>query len=154
MTTLLARPYQLSTDNAVGQWVANKIHGTFYMDGATAIGLLRGDEIVAGVIYENWNHASVVCHIAVATMTPVFVAAIFHYPFEVLGVRKIIAPVSSANRSSIRFVEKAGFTLEGCLRDTDPQGDSLLYTMAKAECRFLDARYMQRLFSVMMSPKE
>jgi len=31
-----------------------------------AIGLARGKEVIAGVIYENWNRRSVTCHIAIA----------------------------------------------------------------------------------------
>ena len=127
----------------VGPWVARKIFGPW--NGSPAIGLERHGEIVAGVIYENWNRRSVTCHIAVqGLMTPAYLGAIFHYPFIYLGCDKILAPVSEGNEESIRFVENLGFQEEARLHDAHPDGSLLIFTMTKAACRFIGERYGQR----------
>ena len=132
----------------VGPWVAREICGSFHPEDSQAIGLDRGGKIVAGVIYEQWNRRSIVCHIAVrGLLTPTYLAAIFHYPFVHLGVSKIIAPIGETNRTSVRFVEKLGFKLEARLLDASPDGSLLLYTMGREACRYLGDRYGKKLFA-------
>ncbi len=127
---------------AVGEWVSAKLGTPCNFEGCEAIGLRLGERIVAGVIYENWNGASCVCHIAIdGPLTPAYMAAIFHYPFTYGGLRKIIAPVSEGNHKSVRFVTKLGFKPEAQILDASPEGSILLYTMRRDECRFLGERY-------------
>ena len=130
----------------VGPWVAKKTFGTFAPDTSEAIGLKRRGELVAGVIYEAWNGASMVVHVAVqGLMTRSYLAAIYHYPFVHVGVNKLIAPVGEGNKESIRFVSKMGFRLEGRIPDAHPDGALLLYTMSREQCRYLGDRYGQKL---------
>lgn len=111
-----------------------------------AIGLERDGEMIAGVVYENWNGASFVCHIVVeGLMTPAYLAVIFHYPFVHCEAKKIFAPVPESNKSSIRFVEKLGFRLEHRLLDAHPDGALLLYGMTPQQCRFLGEQYGQKI---------
>ena len=128
----------------VGPWVAARIFGSW--NNTPAIGLERKGGMVAGVLYENWNRRSVVCHIVVeGLMTPAYLAAIFHYPFIYLGCGKIIAPVSEGNDKSISFVKNLGFLEEARLHDADPDGSLLLFTMERNKCRFIGERYEKRL---------
>lgn len=128
----------------VAPWVAKKLFARFNAD--EAIGLERRGEMVAGVVYENWNGASFVCHIVVeGLLTPAYLAAIFHYPFVHCGASKMIAPVAESNEDSIRFVKKLGFREEARLLDAHPDGSLLLFTMKSAECRFIGQRYQERL---------
>lgn len=128
----------------VGPWVAARMFSEW--KGTPAIGLERGGNMVAGVIYENWNGRSVVGHIAVdGLMTPAYLAAIFHYPFVYLGCDKIIAPVSEGNAKSIRFLNKLGFQEEARLHDAHPDGSLLLFTMERQKCKFIGERYGQKL---------
>lgn len=125
----------------VGPWVAERINGQFTPENSAAIGLRRG-HMVAGVLYENWNGASVVCHIAVeGLMTRRYLAAIFDYPFNVLGVRKIIAPVAESNLQSIDFVCNLGFNKEAQILDAHPDGSLHLFTMTREQCKFIGERY-------------
>lgn len=136
----------ISDGTIAGPWTAKKLFSNFNAAASRAIGLEREGRIVAGVIYEGWNGRSVVCHIAIeGLMTPAYLAAIFHYPFLHLGADKIIAPVAEGNRESIRLVEKLGFRKEAQLLDAHPDGSLLLYTMSAKDCRFIGARYGQRL---------
>lgn len=129
----------------VGSWVAKRIRGGYFEERSQAIGLERNGELVAGVIYENWNHKSIWCHIAIeGKMTPAYLAAIFHYPFDTAQVDKIIVPVGSDNEESIRLVKKMGFAEEARIKDARPEGDLILYTLTREACRFLGERYGKR----------
>ena len=125
----------------IGDWVASRINGQFDKYSSNALGLLINGDIKAGVIYEDFNKASVVCHIACEFLSGEFLAAIFDYPFNSLNVNKIICPVASDNQKSINLVEKMGFSIEGVLTDCHPNGDILLYTMKKQDCKYLGSKY-------------
>ena len=129
----------------VGRWVAEQMNGSFSETTSTAIGLQKETgEIIAGVMYENWNKRSVVAHMAVTgRITRSFLGAIFRYAYEKCGVNKVILPVSSGNDRSIKFVKHLGFTEEARIRDAAPDGDIVIYSLAKSECRFLGAAYGQ-----------
>lgn len=99
---------------AVGRWVAAQTGGCFSPDTATTLGLQRDNgEIVAGVMYENWNKRSVTAHMAITgRITRKYIGVIFRYAFHQCGVDKVILPVSSGNSKSIAFVKHLGFTEE------------------------------------------
>ena len=125
----------------VGPWVARKVFGAFHPETSEAIGLERHGEMVAGVIYENWNGASMVVHIAVqGLLTPAYLTAIHHYPFVVVGAGKLIAPIGEGNAESIRFVTKLGFKQEGRIPGAHPDGALLLYTLSREDA--FNGRYL------------
>jgi hypothetical protein len=94
-----------------------EMDGAFNPDRSSAIGLMRDGKTVAGVVYENFNGRSVVCHICVkGRMTPAYLAAIFDYPFNVCDVQKVICPVSSGNVRAQRVVRKMCITEEARLK--------------------------------------
>ena len=122
----------------IGAWVADRIAGEFYSETSSAIGLEKDGVIVAGVIYENWNRASIFCHIAIeGRMTKAYLKAIFDYPFTVCECKKIIVPVVSNHAKSIKLVTKMGFTEEARLKDASLDGDIIFLTLARENCRFL-----------------
>lgn len=126
----------------VGRWVAQRIAGEFYSETSSAIGLTKDGKIIAGVIYENWNRASIFCHIALeGRMTKAYLKAIFDYPFNVCNVKKIIVPVVSNHAKSIKLVTNMGFTEEARIKDGSENGDIIFLTMTKENCRFLGVRY-------------
>lgn len=130
----------------IGDWVMSQMDGAYFADRSNAIGLLRDNEIACGVVYENWNGRSVVCHIACqGRMTPEWLAAIFDYPYNVCNVDKIIAPVASTNAKALKLVRNMGFAEEARIKDASPDGDLVLMTMARESCRFLGNRYGQKI---------
>lgn len=135
----------ITSDKDVKEWVEKQLFAAFGPK-TQALGLKRHDQMVAGVVYENWNGASVTCHIVIqGLLTPAYLAAIFHYPFIHLGVKKIIAPVAESNEECIRLVTKMGFVREATLSDAHPDGSILLYTMERDQCKFIGERYGERL---------
>lgn len=140
---------RIITGAPVGAWVAGVLGRGYFAERSEAIGLAR-DDIEAGVIYEDWSGRSVVCHIAVAgRLTSRYVAAIFDYPFRVCGVEKIIAPVLSGNAKALRLVKNMGFVEEARLRFSDE--DVCVMTMNRDQCRFLEAKYVEKVTSTAAS---
>jgi RimJ/RimL family protein N-acetyltransferase len=131
----------------VGPWVCDRAGGSWVRGRGTAIGKLSDGELVAGVLYEDFTGANIVCHIAGVGnwATRHFLAVIFDYPFQQMKVRRITVPVDSVNNRSIRLVERMGFSLESVLREATPSGDMLIYRMFRDECKFLRGRYAQSL---------
>jgi len=127
----------------VDPWVSAKTGGHWCKDRGTAIGRLKDSKLMAGVLYEDYTKANVVCHIAGddGWATKGFLGLIFDYPFNQLGVKRITAPVHSDNVKSILLMHRLGFTLEATLAQAIPDGDLLIYRMFKSECRFLGDRY-------------
>lgn len=138
--------WNITSGAIVGHWVAKRIRGGYFAERSNALGLEKNGELVAGVIYENWNHKSIWCHIAIdGRLTPRYLAAIFDYPFNICQVEKIIVPVGSDNEESIRLVEKMGFAEEGRIKDARPEGDLILFTLSRDACRFIGEKHGQRL---------
>jgi RimJ/RimL family protein N-acetyltransferase len=131
---------------AIGHWVAKRVEGGYFEERSQAIGLCKDDEIIAGVIYENWNRKSIWCHIAIeGRMTGAYLAAIFDYPFNVCQVDKIIVPVGSDNAASIKLVTNMGFVEESRIKDARVDGDIVFYTMKHDACRFLTDKYSRKI---------
>ena len=138
--------WAIESGSHIGFWVASHLGTRYWAEGSTALGLVRDGVPVAGVIYENWNGKSVVVHlVAKDRLTPRFIAAICDYPFNVCGAVKAIAPVEISNLKSAKLVEKMGFVSEATLRNCHPNGDIVLYTLTKSDCRFLEGRYGKKL---------
>jgi len=144
--------FKITTDHAVGHWVAARIEGGYHEERSRAIGLMKNGEYVAGVIYENWNKRSIFCHIAIdGQITPSYLAAIFDYPFNVCGVEKIIVSVFDTNAKSLTLVKKMGFKEEAKLQDAQPNGDIVLLVLNKSNCRFLGEKYGKKYTSTTAS---
>jgi len=133
----------IATDKTmVGPWIAQQCAMIWRPEGTEAIGLVSDGKIVAGVWYEDWNPCSIITHIAIAgRITRRFLRVIFDYPFNQLGVQKIIAPVLAANAKSIQLVEKLGFREETRIKDMHPTGDMIFFVIDKQNCKYLEDRY-------------
>lgn len=131
----------------IGPWVCERAGGTWIAGRGTAIGREVDGELVAGVLYEDYTGANIVCHIAGDGnwATREFLGVIFDYPFRQLKVKRITVPVCGSNAKSRRLVERMGFTLECALREATPLSDLLIYRMFAGECRFLGGRYAESL---------
>lgn len=62
----------------------------------------------------------------------------FDYPFSQLGVRKIFAQVMLGNEAVLRVARHVGFKQEAFVRDVYPDGDMVILSMYRADCRVLD----------------
>jgi hypothetical protein len=137
--------WRIESGTGIGQWVADKLGTVYSPEVSASIGLVKDENIVAGVIYENWNRRSITAHMVVSgKLTRSFIFAIFHHAFVTCGVHKVICPVNNTNTKSNSLVKNMGFVAEGRLKDCSPDGDIILYTLQKSDCRFLGEQYGQK----------
>lgn len=132
-------------DEMVGPWVASRTGGEWCSGRGTTIGLYHPEQgLVAGVLYEDWNGANILGHVAAVPgrrwLNREFLWFCFHYPFEQLGVKRITGIVPSVNADARRFDESLGFELEATLKDAHPLGDLCVYKMTRDKCRWLSIR--------------
>lgn len=126
----------------VGRWVYARVGGIYHPEASASIGLERGGEIVAGVVFYNWNGVSAMASIAaVSPLSRGFLGAIFRYPFVVGKLNQIIVTIASYNARSLRLAARMGFTEQARLPDAHPDGDLILMVLRRENCRFLGARY-------------
>jgi len=123
-------------------WIVGRGDCCVPSGGATGIGWVKDGKIVAGVMYEEFTEASIHATIVVeAPLVREFLYKIFDYPFNQIGVAKIIVQISSANGASENLALRLGFTLEARIKDAYPDGDRLIYTMTKDKCKWLESEH-------------
>lgn len=131
----------ISDFTTVSKFVSDAVGCAVPDRGAAAVGWVRDDDVVAGVLYDHYTGASITATIAVApaaVMVKDFLWAIFDYPFNQLEVGLIIAFIAESNWKSRNLVEKMGFVCESKIEGAYPDGAMLIYTMTKAQCRWLE----------------
>lgn len=110
----------------------------------TAIGLEEDGELIAGVLYDYYNGASINMHVAAKPgkrwLNRKFLHFCFWYPFEQLKVKRITGLVPESNMDARKFDENLGFELEATLQDAAPDGDVFVYRMFRHQCKWLDMR--------------
>lgn len=137
--TMLGRVI-FGADAAVAKFVEDRVpHSSF--DRYTALGVVRNDKLVAGVVYHHFRHIDIEVVIAADTANwcfPATMRTLFAYPFMQLGVRRMSAIVARKNKPSRKLVKGLGFKEEGCCRKAMPENeDAFIYGMLREECRFL-----------------
>lgn len=132
-------PFEIVAGEWPGKWTAQRVNGQYHASDSAALGLCRMGELVAGVIYENWNRRSITCHIAIeGCVTRAFLHKICDYPFSQLGAEKVIAVVAEGNAKSLRFVRHFGFIEEARIAGAHPTGALIVMTMTRQQCRFVE----------------
>lgn len=125
----------------VCQWVTGRTGGKYYGGSGQGIGLEKNGELIAGVMYDNYNIQSVQMHVAAVPgkrwMTREYLRLCFVYPFGQLAVKKIIGLVDSTNADALRFDKHLGFVEEAVIRHAGKHGDLHILTMTREQCRFL-----------------
>lgn len=130
-------------DDIICDWVVGHL-GEFDFRPAVAIGITDGQCLIAGVIYNNYRPSSRSIEMTIASISPKWCSrstlySLFAYPFIQLGVKRVEATSSVHNTKAHRFLEKLGFYKEGIGREAWPHGgDSVMYSLLKHECKWLD----------------
>lgn len=128
-------------DFLVAPWVMERTSGVWNPGRGVSIGLSEDGNLVAGVLYEDFNGANVMITVAAEGknwLNREFLWFSFYYPFEQLKCKRITALIVSSNQDSIRFCEHLGFVHEATLKDAHPSGDILVFRMLKEDCRWLN----------------
>jgi RimJ/RimL family protein N-acetyltransferase len=133
-------------DAAVAQWVGERI-GIRDFGAYTALGILSGDQLIAGVVFNNWRPPGI--EVTMASTSPRWctrstLAAIFWYVFEQIGCKRLTALTEAKNQPVRAFLCHLGFQQEGLLRYGFPTDDAVIYGMLKEECRWLRTKETPR----------
>ena len=108
----------------------------------SCLGLVRHGYLIAGVVYNNWEGTNVCAHIGAIDgkrwLIPGFLYAMFDYPFNHGGRRRITALVAKKNKPARKFVEHLGFRIEGVFPRYYARDDMIAYGMLKEKCRFIE----------------
>lgn len=127
-----------------GPWLAERIGSDWLPGRGHVIGLWDDNAgPIAACLYESYNGASVLGHLAglgKKWMNREFLWYCFYYPFAELRVNKILGLVESTNLEAQKLDEHLGFTLEATLKDAAPNGDLLIYSMTKDQCKWLSLK--------------
>lgn len=133
----------LTVGNHVVSWVAQHMRRGEGYGLSQGIGWLKNGCLVAGVVYNEYNHVNINMHVASvgkSWLTREFLWAAFDYPFNQCKVKRITAFIEDENKAAIRFDEHLGFKYETRMKDAYVNGDTLLYVMRREDCRWLDLK--------------
>lgn len=141
----MTRHVVVGQDSLVGPWVCQRAGGAWNPARGKTVGLFDTEKgLLAGVLFEDWNGANVLMHVAAVPgrswLNREFLWFCFHYPFEQLGVKRVTGLVPSSNQDALKFDLNLGFSLEATLKDAHPDGDLLVLAMHKQDCRWLNLR--------------
>ena len=142
-------------EDLFGPWMMKILDGGHWFPGRGSIIGLWDDAggPLSACLFENYNKASIMLHIATdgtkRWMNREYLWFVHHFPFIQLRVKKIVCPIESTNLVCIKFVEHLGYTREATLSDAAPNGDMLIYTMTKDQCKWLSlgSRYRGQSYS-------
>lgn len=126
----------------VAAFMREYLPGLRLVEDMTAIGLVRGERLVAGVLYEGFNGHNLWMHVAAEPGgrwgVRDYLRACFRYPFVVCGCKRVTGYVEASNAAARRFDEHLGFREEARLQGAATDGgDVILYVMRREDCRFL-----------------
>lgn len=116
--------------------------------GYEAIGLLNDDEeLVAGALFNGYDHPNILMHIACERFTPGFITAIMYFPFVQLKCVRITGVIEEQNVNSRRFAEHLGARQEGVMLRAAPSGDNycIYGLMAEDAQKWLTKRNLRKL---------
>jgi len=131
----------LGFDHDICQWITKRIPGFTASIGAKALGVVSGQDIIAGVVYERFNGVHVEISIAAesrawASRSTLF--TLFHYPFVQLGCKAISVIVPSSNLASLNLATKLGFEMEAIVKYAAHDGSSLIILkMLRENCKWI-----------------
>lgn len=129
-------------DAAVAEWARRHFGVRVEWGPCAAIGIARGGDLIAGIVFNNFRWPSI--EASIASTRPDWasrrnLAAIFAYPFRQLDCRRVGALTEVTNQPVRAFLCRLGFQEEGVLRDALVSGDAVIFGMTRAECRWLPA---------------
>lgn len=126
----------------VGEWVCGQLNSEWFPGRGVTLGLEdESGELLAGIIYENFNGVNCFVHIAAVPGkvwgTREFLFAGFHYVFNDLNCLRITGMVNSDNRASVDLVSRLGLELEATLFQANYPNHILVYRMFRHNCKWI-----------------
>lgn len=98
-------------------------------------------ELLGGVIYDGWTGSCIFMHQASfhkSWLSREYLWVVFDYPFNQLGCLKVCGTIPSGNQTLLEFNKRIGFIQEAKIEGGYPDGDLLVLSMKRDQCRWLD----------------
>ncbi len=116
--------------------------GTWNPVGRSAIGELNNNGSPRwAVVYDHYEPAgSIQLHIAIDNpkyVTRQAIQRVFEYPFNELGVKKVLGIVNSDNAAALTFDMRLGFHVEAIISDAYDMGSMYILSMTREQCHWL-----------------
>jgi hypothetical protein len=123
-----------------GMHIAAKAGAIFNPAVDMCIARIEKGELYGGVIYTAYTKASMNIHMAGfrpnwCNKDMLWVA--FHYPFVQLGVKKLFGQVGVHKPEILKIDLQLGFKEEARIKDVYPEGDMVLLSMYREDCKWL-----------------
>jgi len=132
---------QVTTDNQdkLRNWLS-EIGQFDYPQETMCIGSVKDSELVGVTGFNAFMPNSCQIHVAakdVQFLTREYLNCVFDYPFNKLKVKVIIAPICKDNVKSLNLCRKLGFEQVADIPYGHPNGDLIVVTMKRNQCRWL-----------------
>jgi hypothetical protein len=129
-------------DEAVAAMVAVRIPwvGADGFGACRALGVVRGDRLLGGVVFHNFKGATIEMSGAFDRadwIRPATLRRLFAYPFIDVGAANLLTVTPRRNKRARRLDEFLGFRVVGVIADAYGRDDAILYQMPRAHCRWL-----------------
>lgn len=141
---------QIVIGQPVVDWVALQLGRGEKYGLSTGIGVENDGQLIAGVVYNEFNGANCNMHVAsdrsAKWLSREFLWMCFDYPFNQMidkagnRLKRITGFVEDDRTDAIIFDEHLGFEWEATLKDAHPNGDILVYVMRRENCRWLNLK--------------
>ena len=121
-------------------WVKSRIHPDDSYNSPQAIGVVRDDTLIGGVVYDNYNGNSMEMSCAGDRdwLSRDLVRLFFEYPFVHCKCNRVTALVRDDNKRALNFDLKLGFQKEGFIRHAYADGTGVhVLGMLKSECKWI-----------------
>lgn len=123
-----------------GMAIAKAAGTTFDLMNDHCIAHVRDDELVGGAIYAGYTGHSIMVHVAGFSenwITKDLLWVCFHYPFVQLDCKKMFGMVPATNLPALAFDFKIGFKEVARIPDVFRDGDLVVVSMDRDDCRWL-----------------
>jgi hypothetical protein len=122
----------------IGAWVAAQVGQTGEWGSFYAMGTMRGSQVTAGVVFNNFNGANATVHIAVGTPSKAMVnlfRAVCDYAFNKCKLKRITGMVPTNEQEVINFDKHLGFTEEFVMKNAAPDADMMILVLTDEDAR-------------------
>lgn len=95
--------------------------------------------LMGGFIYTDYTNKAITLHMygfEPGWMSHSILWVLFHFPFVELGVKKLIAPISSGNKVTMSIAHRLGFREAARIADVYTDGDLVLMMTTPETCRW------------------
>jgi len=139
----VANSITLENQEALGRWICAKTNASFIAGEEQYIGLINEDGTIAAVTaFSDYNGASIRMHVAIeGKLNREYIRYCYSYPFQQLKIKKLIGLVDSNNKDALRFDLHSGWVQEAVIKDAAPNGDIIVLTMTRDQCRFIRSKF-------------